>query len=114
MDSIANNHALHGALAGVAVYALTKKPMPALVVGGGAYLYMSQYGHGLPGGAPPNSPAMIPSTDNPVVPVIPVAPVPARTSDQGYGWNTAPAGWTGTIEEWRETAHLSPPSSAYD
>ena len=62
-----NNHALHGALAGVVVYALTKKPLPSLAVGAGAYLYMSKYGHQLPG----------------------------------------------TLQEQRDTAHLSPPASAY-
>ena len=48
-------HPMHGALAGLAVYAVTGKPLPALVVGGSLYVYMSVYGHGLPttaGGMP--------------------------------------------------------------
>ena len=48
MDSFSNKHALHGALAGVLVYAVTGKPLPAFVVGGGLYAYMSVYGHNLP------------------------------------------------------------------
>ena len=44
----ASFHPMHGALAGLAVYALTGKPLPALTVGGSLYLYMSAYGHGLP------------------------------------------------------------------
>ena len=115
-----NQHALHGALAGVVVYALTKKPLPSLAVGGGAYLYMSKYGHALPGDT-----SQEPLTDDPVstiIPMIPlgpddrpVEPVPARTSPIGYGysWYAAPPGWTGTLQEWRDTAHLSPPTTAY-
>ena len=48
-------HPAHGALAGLAVYAITGKPVPSLVVGGSLYMYMSVYGHSLPpgiGGAP--------------------------------------------------------------
>ena len=106
---IKNQHALHGALAGVVVYALTKKPLPSLAVGAGAYLYMSKYGHALPG----ETTSQEPLADDPVSAVIPLVPVPAPTSAIGYGWNAAPAGWTGTLQEWRDTAHLSPPTSAY-
>jgi len=48
MDSFATFHPAHGALAGLAVYVATGKPLPALVVGGSLYYYMSLYGHSLP------------------------------------------------------------------
>ena len=47
----ASFHPMHGALAGLAVYALTGKPLPALAVGGSLYLYISTYGYGLPASA---------------------------------------------------------------
>jgi TRAP-type uncharacterized transport system substrate-binding protein len=47
--NFATFHPAHGALAGLAVYAITGKPLPAIVVGGSLYAYMSIYGHTLPG-----------------------------------------------------------------
>ena len=63
-----NQHALHGALAGVVVYGLTKKPLPSIAVGGAAYLYMSNYGHALPGDTPP-----VTTVEIPLVPVGPIS-----------------------------------------
>ena len=83
-----NNHALHGALAGVLVYAITKKPLPALAIGGGAYLYMATYGHALPGTNTTGEPL----TDDPVS-IIPTV----QTSSLGYGWNTASVGWAASM-----------------
>ena len=131
-----NQHALHGALAGVVVYGLTKKPLPSIAVGGAAYLYMSKHGHALPGETTSQEPLAddpVTTVEIPLVPVGPIShdpynptillplgpddrpmePVPAPTSAIGYGWNVAPAGWTGTLQEWRDTAHLSPSTSAY-
>ncbi len=53
-----NNMSLHGALAGLAVYLVTGKPVPAILAGGGLYVYMTVYGHGLPagGGSAPKTP----------------------------------------------------------
>ena len=74
MDLLKNQHALHGALAGVVVYALTKKPLPSVAVGAGAYLYMSKFGHALPGDTPQE-----PLADDPVstveIPLVPVGPI---------------------------------------
>ena len=55
MESFENFHPAHGALAGLAVFLVTGKPLPALAVGGGLYAYMSVYGHNLPGSAPARS-----------------------------------------------------------
>ena len=60
-------HPVHGALAGVLVYVVTGKPLPAFVVGGGLYAYMSVYGHQFPGGAPARS------IDIPLMPVGPIS-----------------------------------------
>ena len=51
MESFATFHPAHGALAGLAVFLVTGKPLPALAVGGGLYVYMAAYGHKLPGSA---------------------------------------------------------------
>ncbi len=55
MTEFSSNISLHGALAGLAVYAITGKPVPAILVGGGLYAYMTVYGHNLPadGGSAP-------------------------------------------------------------
>ena len=75
MDLLKNQHALHGALAGVVVYALTKKPLPSVAVGGAAYLYMSKYGHALPG----ETTSQEPLADDPVstieIPLMAVGPI---------------------------------------
>ena len=51
-------HPAHAALARLAVFLVTGKPVPALVVGGSLYAYMSIYGHSLPprvGASPANA-----------------------------------------------------------
>ena len=72
MDSFATFHPAHGALAGVLVYAVTGKPLPALAVGGGLYAYMAMYGHGLPGSAAAaaSSARSIDSSHGPLHPTI--------------------------------------------
>jgi hypothetical protein len=59
-------HPAHGALAGLAVYAVTGKPLPALVVGGSLYAYMQRFGHSLPGGG--STPASPPAREAPRMP----------------------------------------------
>ena len=78
-------HPMHGALAGLAVYALTGKPVPALVVGGGAYLYLSAYGHGLPA-----STVTVPAHAI-EVPLMPLGPI---SHDPRYPTMLVPVGYT--------------------
>ncbi len=77
LESLKKNHSLHGALAGVVVYAITGKPVPALVVGGGLYAYMSVYGHALPGSSAQEAlPAAVYSAVAPPRIVLPQARAP--------------------------------------
>ena len=83
----ASFHPMHGALAGLAVYAQTGKPLPALAVGGSLYLYMSAYGHGLPttttaGGMPAHAVE---------VPLMPLGPI---SHDPRYPTMLVPLGYT--------------------
>jgi len=78
-------HPMHGALAGLAVYAITGKPLPALVVGGSLYAYMSVYSHGLPtaaGGMPAHAVE---------VPLMPLGPI---SHDPRYPTMLVPLGYT--------------------
>ena len=76
---------MHGALAGLVVYAVTGKPLPALVVGGSLYLYMSAYGHGLP-------------TTGTAVPAhaveVPLQPLGPISHDPRYPTMLVPVGYT--------------------
>ena len=77
-------HSAHRALAGLAVFLVTGKPLPALVVGGSLYAYMSIYGHNLPGA--PETPV------NAVeVPLMPLGPI---SHDPRYPIMLVPLGYT--------------------
>ena len=85
MDAFSTFHPMHGALAGLAVYAVTGKPLPALVVGGSLYAYMSVYGHGLlttAGGMPAHAVE---------VPLMPLGPT---SHNPRYPTMLVPVGYT--------------------
>ena len=78
-------HPMHGTLAGLAVYAITGKPLPALAVGGSIYLYTSAYDHSLPsgvGGVPANAVE---------VPLQPLGPI---SHNPRYSTMLVPLGYT--------------------
>ena len=81
-------HPMHGALAGLAVYALTGKPVPALVVGGSLYAYMTVYGHNLPPGV---GAAPATSVDTVEIPLMPLGPI---SHDPRYPTMLVPVGYT--------------------
>ena len=78
-------HPVHGALAGVAVFLVTGKPLPALAVGGGAYFYMQRFGHSLPGSAP---------ATHDLAREIPLMPIGSISHDPMHPTMLVPLGYT--------------------
>jgi len=71
--NFATLHPAHGALAGLAVYAATGKPLPALVVGVSLYAYMAVYGHNLPPGVGAEPATSVNTVEVPLMPLGPIS-----------------------------------------
>lgn len=56
MTKFEDNHPIHGLLIGAGTYALTKNSLLSAGIGGGLFMYMKKFGHGLPTDAEPEPP----------------------------------------------------------